>query len=666
MSPAVSRRTIVAACVVLAAATVAAYWRVGGFPFISLDDEAYLVLNPRVKAGLSLQGAAWAFGTHLVANWHPLTWISHMADVSLFGMDAGWHHRVNIALHVANTLLLFGVLYAATGRLPESGIVAGLFALHPLHVESVAWIAERKDLLCALFFFLAVGAYVRYARRPGAARYLAVALFMALSLLAKPMSVTLPFVLLLLDVWPLGRLSLPGSAGDDGATDPRNPGVRRILAEKAPLLLLAAGSSAMTFLAQRGGGAVRSLEALSVPDRVANALASYAGYLGKAAWPVSLSVFYPHPGGSLSAWAVAGSALLLAAVTAATAAQARKRPYLAVGWLWFLGTLVPVIGLIQVGAQGMADRYTYLPLVGIFVMVTWGGSELAGRLRLPWPAAAAVAAVVLSLLGLQTWRQAGYWRSSDALFTRALEVTEGNFVACQHLGAVRLREGRTDEALSLLGESVRLEPVNYQSRNLLGMALARANREDEALQQFQWAATMYPSDPQAYFETAVILARRGRTGDAIGLLRTSLALDPDSAAVRMKLGNLLMGEGKAREASVQFAEAARLDPGSPVVRYNLGVALEGLGDPQGAADQYREAIRLRPEYGSAHNNLGVILFREGRRDEAIAHLREALKSAPDDPAARRNLDDAVRARGSAAGPAAQRGGPGPFPPAGNR
>ena len=396
----------------LAAATLAAYAPALRGEFIdAYDDADYVFDNPRVKAGPTWAGVGWAFARSHAANWHPLTWISHMIDCGIWGLDSRGHHLSSLLLHALNSVLLLLALDRMTGRTWRAALVAALFALHPLHVESVAWISERKDLLSTLFWLLAILAWVRYARRPGAGRYATVVVLHLLALLSKPMPVTLPFTLLLLDFWPLGRLSL------DSPTLRRD--ASRLVAEKLPLLALSAASSAVTYLVQSAAGAVTFLESLPFPARVANAVVSYAKYLVLAAWPRELAPFYPYPEGGIPPWEVAASALFLAAVTVAVLLAARTKPWLAFGWLWYVGTLVPVIGIVQVGLQSMADRYTYVPLVGIFVAVVWGAGDLARRWRVPPAFRSAAVLVLLLSLAVAARREAGTWHDSVTLFSRS-------------------------------------------------------------------------------------------------------------------------------------------------------------------------------------------------------------------------------------------------------
>jgi tetratricopeptide (TPR) repeat protein len=520
----------------LVLAVLAVYAPVARNGFVPIDDDVYITGNPAVLAGLTRAGVAWALTATHGGNWHPLTWISHMADVSLFGADPAAHHLVSVACHAANAVLLLLLLARVTGRLPESALAAALFAVHPLHVESVAWAAERKDVLSALLFLLTLTAYARYAARPGPRRALPVAALFLLGLAAKPMLVTLPFVLLLLDGWPLGRF--------------RAVPARRLLLEKVPLFLLSAGSSAVTYLVQRQEGAMGLLGDLAPGARLANAAVGYAAYLGKTLWPARLAVFYPLPEGGYPAWRVAAAGLLLAALTLLALRRTRVRPWLAAGWLWFLGTLVPVIGLVQVGAQATADRYTYLPLIGLFVAAAWGAGAAARRLRLGGPAAAA-AVVLLGVLMQRSFVQAGYWRDGETLLRHALGATRGNWVA------------------------------HYT----LGVTLEAAGRAEEALAEYRQAALIHPRSFWVNNNLARLLAQQGRIGEAIPLLEAAVRERPQNALLRLNLGLVLEAAGRRDEAAREYAEALRLAPDDPVAQLKARQA--GAGGPSRAGPSAR-------------------------------------------------------------------------------
>jgi tetratricopeptide (TPR) repeat protein len=488
--------------------TLAAYEPVRKYEFVDYDDDRYVTANPRTQQGLNWENVSWALTTIEVANWHPLVWLSHMADCQLYGLNPSGHHLTNLLLHLANAILLFHVLQQMTGALWRSWLVAALFATHPLNIESVAWIAERKNVLSTLFWLLTMWAYLLYARRPEWKRYLLVSGAFVLGLMSKPMLVTLPCVLLLLDYWPLGRLR--------GAVELRSPGFRRtvlrLALEKLPLFLLAAASSAITIKAQRMDGALDA-KALSFGARLSNALASYVGYIYQMIWPERLAVLYPHPGESIPGWRVAASALALVCVTAAVIRGSRKSPYLMVGWLWYLGTLVPVIGLVQVGQQAMADRYAYVPLIGLFIIIVWGVDEVTRRLpsRSYWLAGVA-AALLIALMMVTRW-QLRHWQNSITLFERALEVTNNNEIAHNNLGAVLVRKGQLDEGLAHLREAVRLDPAYETARTNIAVTLHQKGNI-EASDESRWQ-------------------------EAVQLYRQALELKPDFAEAQQSLDALL-------------------------------------------------------------------------------------------------------------------------------
>ncbi len=494
----------------LSAATLGVYWQTTGFGFLRYDDPEYISDNLLVRSGLTLEGLSWAFTTFHFANWHPVTWLSHMSDVSLFGMGAGWHHLASAILHCANAVLLFLAARRLTGASLRSGIVAALFALHPLHVESVAWLSERKDVLSGLFFMLTLLAYDRYVRRGGAGRYLGVVAFFALGLMAKAMLVTLPFVLLLLDFWPLGRTSLAPPA--DGSERKRTSW-GHLLLEKVPLLAMALASSAVTVAAQRTGGTVAGFETLPAAARGGNAVVSYALYLYRTFIPASLGVFYPHPGGGHPAWKIVSALLLVVAISAFSFRKRREYPWLIVGWLWFLGMLVPVIGLVQIGAQAMADRYTYLPLIGVFVVAAWGSALLVSRTGLR-NLLAPLWTVALVSLAILSWRQAGTWRDTETVFRRAVAVTGDNWVAHLNLGWAVEEKGRLDEAEWHYREVLRIDPSNPYAHNNIGAIRFRQDRFGEAVHHFREALRRKPDYAEA--RTNLEKVRRTAFGQGVG------------------------------------------------------------------------------------------------------------------------------------------------------
>lgn len=526
--------------VVLAVLAFLPYAQTIEHDFIDYDDTVFVTDNPEVRAGLSWEGIQWAITAFHAGNWLPLTWMSHMLDVSLFGLDAGWHHLVNALLHACSTALLFLALFRMTGAVLPSAFVAALFGIHPLHVESVAWVAERKDVLSGLFFMLVLLTYERYVRSGGAGRYLLVVLCFALGLLSKSMVVTVPFVLLLLDVWPLGRTSF-AVAANGPAAKPVPWG--KLLLEKLPFFLMTIVVSIITVAAQREGGAMNLMERELLPFgvRLANAVVSYAAYLGKTFWPRSLALIYSHQGANLSGWKIALSAVVLVAVTLMVMRKVR-RPYLAVGWFWFVGMLIPVIGLVQVGKQAMADRYTYLPLIGIFIMIAWFFKDTmsnASALRKKIIACAAGAVLLVFLTAAIV--QASYWRDYTTLLRHATLAVPDNWLAHRMLGNTLADKGLTDEAIAEYRESLRIQPWNSYGHNNLAVELVRQGKYPEAIEHYREAIRIRPAYAEAHNNLGNALAVTGRREEAIELYREAIRLRPGWTVVRNNL-QLLVAE----------------------------------------------------------------------------------------------------------------------------
>jgi tetratricopeptide (TPR) repeat protein len=627
--------------------------------FINFDDQEYVYENPHVLPGLTLAGVRWALVSLDADNWHPLTWISHMADVSLFGLDARGHHATSVMVHALSTVLLFLALRALTGALWPSAFTAALFGVHPLHVESVAWVAERKDVLSGLFFMLVLLAYARYVRRGGAGRYLTVAALLALGLAAKPMLVTVPFVLLLLDYWPLGRTPPARPAAGSG---PPRPSWGRLVAEKLPLLVLAGASGALTVLAQSAGGAVADVAVITLDARLANALVAYATYCVQALWPSSLALYYPHPLAGLPWWKTVAAFVALAAVSLAVLSRARRLPFLAVGWLWYLGMLVPVIGLLQVGEQARADRYTYLPLIGLFLLAAWGVPGLLSDPRWRrWAFGAALAAVLA--LAAASGLQAGYWRDSIALYSRTLAVTSDNWQILNTLGASLLSAGRPRDAVAPLREAVRVRPGFATAHYNLGVALTSVGERAQAVEHFREAVRIRPGYVKAQYSLGIALVGLRQPAEAAVHLRRALP-DPglDGAASRgempfeplgdlekviagFNLGNVLADLGQYDEAIARYLTVLRTRPDWAEAQYHLGNALSRAGRYEEAVARYREALRLAPGLAECEYHLGNTLVDLGLLEEAVAHYREALRVRPDFAAARNNLATVLGALG---------------------
>ncbi len=546
---------IPAICALLTLVTAAVYFSLASYPFINLDDTIYVSENPHVQAGVSWQTITWAMTTGDTGNWHPLTWLSHALDCQLYGLDAGAHHVTSLVIHVVNVLLLFLLLARATGMTGRSALVAALFALHPLNVESVAWIAERKNVLSMLFFLLALGAYGWYVQRPTWKRYCLVALLFAMGLASKPMIITLPCNLFLLDYWPLGRIrgwTTPSSVLP--VTQLQWP---RLAVEKLPLLLLSAGSAVVTVIVQRAGTFIGPLGILPLHIRAENAVYSYALYLAKIFWPSELALYYPHPLDTLTIWQITLALVLLAAVTVFGWKQHARHGYLLSGWLWFLGTLVPVIGIIQVGGQGMADRYAYLPGIGVFLMLVWGGADFIEAKSLNSRAAVAVAIAALAGLLFVTLRQVGYWESSDRLWTHTLEDTHNNFIADDIYGHLLLKEGRP-EAVDYIEHVTELAPtVPYRAHAHAVLSFAYSRMEDYAHAREQ--------------------------------LRIALSLDP------YEVHKML------RELSATIAQS-----GDPLLFWRLGLLYEEADQFPEARAAYQKALELNPQFSPARTALEAL------------------------------------------------------------
>jgi tetratricopeptide (TPR) repeat protein len=654
-----NRRMVFGICIFLAAITWLVFGQAFRYEFVNYDDEVYITDNAAIRDGLSLKGIVWAFTHNVNLNWTPLAVISHMLDCQFYGTKAGWHHLTSILLHIATVIALFLVLKRLTGALWRSAFVAAVFAIHPLHVESVAWVAERRDVLCGLFFMLTIGAYARHVRKKSESNpalasglwswsYGLVLFLFALALLSKPMAVTLPFVLLLLDYWPLQRIS--GSGGRFVSWP--------LIAEKIPLLALCAAACLTTLFAQQ-----ETITSLPLPVRIGNALVSYVAYLGQMIYPVGLSIHYPHPGSGLAFWKIVAATILLLSISAAAVANWRKRPWFLVGWFWYLGMLVPVIGIVQVGSQARADRYTYLPQIGLYLLLAWAVSESCAGWRHRRVVLGSLSAIISSVLIFCAHAQTSYWRNSETLWMHALDCTSDNAVAHSALGNALLEEGRADEAILHCQKALQLIPDYVDAHNDLGCALLEKERVDEAIEQFQKALQMeldqkavrknsgygllHKGSAAAENNLGNALLKKGRGDEAIAHFQKSLQTNPDYAEVHVNLGNALLQKEQLDEALIHFRKALELAPADPEVHFSLGNALFQNKKVDEAIVHFRKALELKPHYSPVYNNLGNALLLNGRVDEAITCFQNGLKLKPNDLETHYNFAAALMQKGNA-------------------
>jgi tetratricopeptide (TPR) repeat protein len=631
---------VVGVCFLLVLAIVAVFGQTAGFGFLSYDDQQYVSENPVVQKGLTWKGALWALTYGEIGHWHPLTWLTHMGDCQIFGLWPGGHHLTNVALHALTTVLLFLVLRAMTGALARSAFVAAVFAVHPLRAESVAWIAERKDVLSGMFFMLTLWAYVRYVRQPSRGHYMAVALLDALGLLAKNMLVTLPFVLLLLDWWPLGRMKL-AEGGKAGLATPRVL-LWRWVKEKIPLFLLSLGSCVATALVPEK---VAKLDCLPVLERMGNALVSGVIYLRQMVFPVGLATPYLFSTGGLPIWTVCVASVVLLGISAGVVACWRKHPYLLVGWLWYLGMLVPVIGLVQISYYAHADRYTYLPGIGLAIAGTWAVADWS----VGWKhRRAIVGGLMLAVMGtLIVWghRQTCYWRDDKSLWTRSLACTSNNHIAYNNLGSVLAKEGKLAEAIGQFRKALVIKPDYAAALNNLGTALAEEGKSEEAIAQFRAALRINPASKLDHYDLGLALASEGKTEEAIAQLRAALKIDPCFGEARLNLGSLLGKSGQNEEAIAQYRKALEIQPNDLVARENLAVALFDKGEKEEAIAQYRQALEIKPNDAEACGNLGIALYDKGEKKQAIALYKKALEIDPHYEKAEYNWGSALASEG---------------------
>ncbi|RJQ60495.1 MAG: tetratricopeptide repeat protein [Desulfobacteraceae bacterium] len=604
-------------CLTLVLLTLVVYWQVRDFEFVLYDDTSYVSDNPHVQDGLTSKNLLWAVEAVDVSNWHPITWISHLMDVELFGMNPGAHHLTNLIVHLINSMLLFIILKRITGLTWASGFVAALFAVHPINAESVAWVSERKNLLCAFFFMISLWAYVRWVEKPCFRRYVLVTIFFILGLMAKPMLVTLPFVLLLLDFWPFERIRRI-----NGEKERAN--AIRLFWEKIPLFVLSLGSSVLTFLVQRNSGAVRSFESLSFQLRMDNALISYVRYLCKLLRPLHLAVVYPYSQ-SIPAWQVGGALVLLVVITWISICHIKRYPYIFVGWFWFLGALVPVIGIIQVGPQAMADRYAYIPLIGLFILIAWGIREISLKSHLGKIGIVSLAGTLIAVLAVITHQQASYWKNTITLFQHAVNETSNNHIAHINLALALMEQNRLDEAIAHFNLALKIKPAFPLAHNNLGVAMGRQGRYSEAIRHYTEALRLKPDWAGALFNLGNALSALGQFEDAVKVYRRALAVSPNDAEIYNNLGNALFEKRNPDEAIDYYQQALALQPGCVSALLNSAKAYANKGEYGLARFYFRKAINFEPNNPRAYYLIAVTYAKENRISDSVQWIERAAQ-----------------------------------------
>lgn len=660
--------------IALTAATLAVFWQVNQYDFVNFDDHIYVTENSHIQSGITLDGLRWAMSTMNAEFWHPLTWLSLMSDYQLFGLNAGGYHVTNLLLHILSTLLLFWLFHRMTGTVWRSAFVAALFALHPLHVESVAWIAERKDVLSAFWGMLTLCAYVYYTEKPVLRRYLPVLLCFACALMSKSMVITLPAIMILLDYWPLGRLQsregntsskpavktspnqkqqkarLNKGALPENVTSPENriSSEKKLagiipswqLREKLPFFAFSAVFSIITLYAHNTAPAIQ----FPFGARLANAFVAFVTYLGKIFWPQNLAVFYPFPD-QCPAWQVGGAVFLILAISAAVIIALKRLPYLFVGWLWYATTLLPVIGIIQIGDFAMADRYTYLPSIGISIMLAWGIPPLFQRAQIRRMVLLPAGIVVLAILAVLSWQQCRYWKNSIELFSHALQVTRDNPLARNSLGVALAGVGKNKEAIAHYRAAIELNPYSDKAHSNLGLALVAEGKIDEAITHYRAAIDFDPNNEVTHSNIGIALALAGKYEEAAEHYRTAMKLNPHSDNTHNNFANLLMKQGKIEEAAMHYRRAVEINPFNQEAYANWADILVRQGKIAEAIEQYRQILKINPSSFRALNNLGVNLEKQLRHDEAIDCYRQALKIEPSNPGVHFNLGVALGNKG---------------------
>ena len=593
-------------CLAIVVITLTVYLQVANHQFLSLDDQQYVTGNPHVSGGITGENIVWAFTSVEACNWHPITWLSHMTDAQFYGLNPRGHHLSSLMIHVVSSVLLLILLFRCTGSLWRSSFVAALFALHPLHVESVAWVAERKDVLSAFFWFLTLLFYAEYVKRQKRGPYLLALFSFLLGIMSKPMLVTLPIVMLLMDYWPLERYRQQESEQGSGRFFGQALSMVR---EKIPFLVCSFFSIVITIYAQQKGGAVIGLSAIPFRLRTENALIAYVKYIGKTLWPCDLAVYYPFSS-AIPLWQAVGSLLTVLLLTAVAIGARRRFPFLPVGWFWFLVTLLPVIGLIQVGRQSMADRYSYLPAIGLFMVAAWGVPELAGKWRYGKGILALLACSVVAASAALTWQQLGYWQDGISLYRHTLLVTADNYLINYNLGVDLAEKGDMDAAILSYRAALRIAPDYTEAHNNLGLALAGKGDLDSAIREYQLTLQISPNDRKAHSNLGNVLVQKGYWADAIREYRESNRINPDVFDSHNNLGVALVDTGDLDGAILEYRAALRILPGNADAHNNLAVALTKKGDLVAAIREYRVALRITPGNTGMLNNLGIALARE--------------------------------------------------------
>ena len=627
MSLSVNVRRDMGVCLALALTTLALYGRTVGFGYVIFDDDIYIFENLLVSNGLTFEGLVWAFTESHAGFWMPLTWLSHMLDCQLFGARPGWHHLTSVLLHVGNALLVYLVLKRMTAAVWRSAFVAAVFAVHPLNVDPVAWTSERKELLCLFFGMLAVWSYVRYVERPRAVRYLAVMVLFMMSLMSKPMTVTLPCVLLLIDYWPLsrvrwGRLRESDAGAEDGR---RTAGPISLVIEKIPLFAISFLSCAVAWTVHN----VSSLQALSFGHRLMNATISCAMYIRNLFWPSGLTVMYPYRD-VIHPWHATAAGALLVVVTIAVVLQCRRRRYLLVGWLWFLGTLVPVIGLVSHGFQAMADHYTYLPHIGLLIALSWGLADLFAWWRAGPRLVGVAAAGALGILFVCSWIHLPHYADSQAMFNRALAVTQNNWLMHTNLGWSLYREGAYDDAATQFKRALEIRPGTSKAQVGMGAVLYRQEKVGEAIEYFTGAVEDDPTDADALNNLGLALTRIGKYTEAEKYFSLAVEFDPRHVKAHTNWGDALREQSRFADAAVRYARVIQLKPGDAAAHSHWGDVLAMQGEYAEAAAHYARSIESVPDHAMTHRHMGDVLTQLGKHAKAVIHYARSIEIAPNE------------------------------------